>query len=216
MINTINSRIQDLRKKLRINQGMFGHYLGLGQSTISKLETENTIVNEHYLLSIETAFNVNSQWLRHGIGEMGDISLPDERKSAYPSQNNRPDLRAPGRIEYGTAPEETIEREISSLPPNTVRLITMAIDVLRSRTHYADSLEKNIRSFHRSVALERVASEREQRLEERVDQLEREIRRIAHLGPPGEHAEPFPPPGAPEKSGPQDARPERGPGSSTE
>ena len=182
----LGNKLKLLRERAGMSQQELADRMGTTQQTISRLEKGITPLDLKRIDEICAIFSVPPSYF-----------VDTQAFRAGPQAGGADPLET-------TAGGEVVE------------LITMAIDVLRSRTHYAESLEKNIRSFHRGVALERVASEREQRLEERVDQLEREIRRITHLGPPGEHAEPFPPPGAPEKSGPQDARPERGPGSSTE
>ena len=184
-----------------IKQKEIGRLLGLTQQQVSKLAGGINDMSPQYMKILAEHYGLPRDYF---------LDAPPSRAAVTgPRPHERPEHACVAAF----VPEPSANASVEGA---LVELITMAIDVLRSRTHYADSLEKNIRSFHRGVARERVASERAQRLEERVDQLEWEIRRIAHLGPPGEHAEPFPPPGAPEKSGPQDARPERGPGSSTE
>lgn len=207
VINSVNSRIRALREKLRLSQGKFGGYIGLKQSSISNFETDGTTIKEYFLSAIERTFLVNPQWLREGEGDMGMVSLPDERTKSYNIPDHPAELRAPYKL----------GREIGELDQGVVQVLLMTLEVLRSGTHYAESLMQNIQSFHAAVSGERAAEEREQRIEERerllaareraledrVGLIERKLEHIEHLAPPGGESPNFPAPGASEP-GPSD------------
>ena len=68
-MDTINSRIKRIRKKLKMNQKDFGQKLGLTQSGISRIETPGTTVIEQNIHQIAALFHVNEHWLRTGEGD---------------------------------------------------------------------------------------------------------------------------------------------------
>ncbi len=70
MIQTINTRIKLLRKKLGYNQHDFAKKLGVGQTSISFLEKDGSTVTEQNIKAITKLFNINEEWLRTGNGEM--------------------------------------------------------------------------------------------------------------------------------------------------
>lgn len=68
---TINSRIEVLRKKLRLNQAAFGEQIGLGGGAIGKMERGGTVTDQNIKLICEK-FNIRRDWLVNGEGEMND------------------------------------------------------------------------------------------------------------------------------------------------
>ena len=83
---SINQRIRNLRKSLKLSQSDFGNKIGLKNSAISKLEQEgNTVVDQNKRIICDK-FHISMYWLETGEGDMyapdspGDIfdSLREE------------------------------------------------------------------------------------------------------------------------------------------
>lgn len=66
----MNERIRELRKLLNKNQTEFGAKIGLSQKSVTNMETPGGTVTERNFNAICKAFNVNPDWLRHGVGEI--------------------------------------------------------------------------------------------------------------------------------------------------
>lgn len=64
---TINERIKQLRKIIKINQKDFANKLGITQSGVSYIEQPNTIVAEKTIKTICSIFSVNESWLYNGV-----------------------------------------------------------------------------------------------------------------------------------------------------
>ncbi len=66
----MNERIRELRKMLDINQTDFGKKIDVSQRVVSLMETPGGTVTDRNFNAICKAFNVNPDWLRHGVGEI--------------------------------------------------------------------------------------------------------------------------------------------------
>ena len=66
----MGERLKELRKKLGLTLESFGEKVGVGKSSISRLESGTNHLTEQMILAICREFNVNEEWLRHGTGEM--------------------------------------------------------------------------------------------------------------------------------------------------
>lgn len=75
----MNERLRLLRKKLELNQEEFGKRIGIGKTSVSKLESGENNPSEQTVILICREFNVNEEWLRTGSGEMFD-QLTDQQK----------------------------------------------------------------------------------------------------------------------------------------
>ena len=67
---SINDRIKELRKTLRLSQTAFGERIGLGRGSIKGFDEKTTVPTSSQLVVICKEYNVNSDWLNHGTGEM--------------------------------------------------------------------------------------------------------------------------------------------------
>lgn len=76
---TINGRIKQLRKQLKLSQTEFGERIGLKNSAVSKMEQEGSTVVEQNVHLICQTYGISEQWLRDGVGEM--MSPAAARKS---------------------------------------------------------------------------------------------------------------------------------------
>lgn len=75
----MKDRIKELRKNLGMTLETFGEKVGVGKSTISRIENGTNGLTEQMILSICREFNVNEEWLRTGTGEMfKDMTLDEE------------------------------------------------------------------------------------------------------------------------------------------
>ena len=66
----MGERLKELRKKLGLTLESFGEKVGVGKSSISRLESGTNNLTEQMILAICREFNVNEEWLRHGTSEM--------------------------------------------------------------------------------------------------------------------------------------------------
>jgi transcriptional regulator with XRE-family HTH domain len=66
----MNNRIKELRKSLGLNQTEFGEGINLSKSQIACYENGSRNVTDRSISDICEKYNVNEEWLRHGIGEM--------------------------------------------------------------------------------------------------------------------------------------------------
>jgi transcriptional regulator with XRE-family HTH domain len=67
---TVNQRVKQLRKKLKLTQHDFAKVLAVSGGLIACIETQERIVNDRTIKQICDSFNVNPQWLRTGEGDM--------------------------------------------------------------------------------------------------------------------------------------------------
>ena len=68
---TVNERIRHFRKNiLHINQRQFALDLGMAQTGVSSMEQDGATVTNRAIKSICMAYNLNENWLRHGIQPM--------------------------------------------------------------------------------------------------------------------------------------------------
>ncbi len=67
---SINNRFKQVRLLLNMSQEEFGKNLGLSKSGISNIESGERGLRDTYINILCSKFNINSQWLRTGNGEM--------------------------------------------------------------------------------------------------------------------------------------------------
>lgn len=71
---TINARIKQVRKSLKLNQADFGEQIALAQTYLSQIERGDREVTEKILKLVCFQFNVSERWLRTGEGNMFEES----------------------------------------------------------------------------------------------------------------------------------------------
>ena len=69
-MNSLNTRIKELRKFLNLSQEEFGARLGVTNAAISRLESGARGATEQILLSIKREFGASYLWLTTGEGSM--------------------------------------------------------------------------------------------------------------------------------------------------
>lgn len=70
----MNERIKAVRMALNLTMEQFGERIGMGKSSVSKIEKGANSTTEQTIKSICREFGVNETWLRTGAGEMFDKS----------------------------------------------------------------------------------------------------------------------------------------------
>lgn len=70
MMETINSRLREVRRAKKLNQTDFGQYLSLSQNSLSQIESGTRDVTEKIVKLTCLQFNVSENWLRTGEGSM--------------------------------------------------------------------------------------------------------------------------------------------------
>ena len=75
----MNERIKELRKALGLTLEEFGSRIGMGKSSVSKIEKGLNGTTDQTIRSICREFNVNEAWLRTGDGDMFDQDQPSIR-----------------------------------------------------------------------------------------------------------------------------------------
>ncbi|MBE6094305.1 MAG: helix-turn-helix transcriptional regulator [Schwartzia succinivorans] len=67
---SINQRLRQVRKHLKMQQSEFAKRLGLSQTSISWLEQDGNTVSEQTIRLLHLDFHVSEEWLRTGEGPM--------------------------------------------------------------------------------------------------------------------------------------------------
>ena len=72
----MNERIKELRKALGLTLEEFGAKIGMGKSSVSKIEKGLNGTTDQTIRSICREFKVSEDWLRTGEGDMFDQEQP--------------------------------------------------------------------------------------------------------------------------------------------
>jgi transcriptional regulator with XRE-family HTH domain len=115
-----------VRKDIGLTQDNFAKTLGVTGSYISDLERGKAYPSEPVIRILEREWRINREFLDTGKGPMYWVNPPGDAFKPYPIV-------------------------ISQSEPELFDLISKAITVLKSKTHYASSLSANIESFHQAV-----------------------------------------------------------------
>lgn len=96
----MNERIKALRKKLKLSQEEFGKRIGVGKTSISKIETGENNPSDQTVMLICNEFNVNEKWLRNGDGGEENIFIKTTpyqvayNRFGYIMENSSPSKKA--------------------------------------------------------------------------------------------------------------------------
>lgn len=69
-INSIQSRIKEIREHFKLNQRDFASKIDVSQPTLAMFETGDRTIKEIHINRIITEFGINEDWLRMGEGDM--------------------------------------------------------------------------------------------------------------------------------------------------
>lgn len=93
----MKNRIKDIRTKLKLSQEEFGKQIGIGKTSISKIETGENKPSEQTIMLICEKFNVSENWLKSGTGEPFISVTPYEKAYnhfGYIMENAAPSKKA--------------------------------------------------------------------------------------------------------------------------
>lgn len=85
-MDTINQRIDFLRRELQMTKTAFADRLKVTQSYISKLVNVGGTPSDRLIDDICEKFSVNEDWLRYGSGSMFKIIPPEDENAIYVSE----------------------------------------------------------------------------------------------------------------------------------
>lgn len=123
----MNERLKTLRSELRLNQADFSKKLGMAQSTYATLETGKTQLRDRHINLICSTFNVSSEWLRTGKGEMFEHDLNEKLgKEVARMFSNGDDLTK--KLILG----------LSELDENEVKIVKILVDGLVEKKKQLD------------------------------------------------------------------------------
>jgi transcriptional regulator with XRE-family HTH domain len=71
-MDTINSRLETVRKHFGLSQTKFAKAIGVTSQLVNKIEAEAARLTEANIRLVCLTFGVNQTWLREGIGKMLD------------------------------------------------------------------------------------------------------------------------------------------------
>ena len=75
----ICTRVKDLRQALKLSQRQFARKIFVSQALVNEIELCKRKINTRVLHLIAHKFNVNTEWLKKGTGEMFSGAPPDTR-----------------------------------------------------------------------------------------------------------------------------------------
>ena len=84
---SINTRIKELRKHLRLTQIEFSKKIGCSQSFLAGIEREKSSLSDPWIATICYTFSVNETWLRTGEGLMYTSPSNSTYEDAYPDSD---------------------------------------------------------------------------------------------------------------------------------
>jgi transcriptional regulator with XRE-family HTH domain len=67
---TVNQRVKQIRKTLKLTQHDFAKVLAVSGGLIACIETQERVVNDRTIKQICDSFSVNPQWIRTGEGDI--------------------------------------------------------------------------------------------------------------------------------------------------
>lgn len=134
MITTesINERINKVRKRKEFTQKDFGERIGMKANSISDIEKGKNSVTEYVIKLVCSEFNVNEQWLRTGEGG-------DENMFLEPQKN---DLVAKAALllgEHDPIFEALVETYSKLNPVNRKAFVDFGLDFLKTLEKYTKS-----------------------------------------------------------------------------
>lgn len=129
----MNLRIKTIRTYNHLSQEEFGKRIGIGKTSVSKLESGENNPSERTIKLICSEFNVNEDWLRDGTGG-------EENMFVKPETNNLVAMAAKLLGEKDPAFEAFIETYSKLSPSNRKVILDFGLDFLK---HMHDKSENN-------------------------------------------------------------------------
>jgi len=133
----IGKRLKESRLYLRYTQEQYGEQIGLNKTQIKDRETGITKIKLSEARIIESVYNISSDWLLTGQGNML-IS-----KAAAVAESPGP---------YAPTPPAQPAPQPTDPPPDSYLSMTAA--VLNTNSIFSSALRSNIEAFHSSIKLQ--------------------------------------------------------------
>ena len=80
---TVNERVREIRKSVKLTMEKFGERLGVGKVAISCIESGKNNVTEQMIKSICREFGYREEWLRDGIEPKQPPKLEEDELAEY-------------------------------------------------------------------------------------------------------------------------------------
>ena len=126
----MNERIKAARKVLGLTMEQFGARIGMGKSSVSKIEKGANSTTDQTIKSICREFGVSEKWLRTGEGEMFVQSTESslDRLAAEYHLDERKKAIISAFLKLSTADQEAILRYVDSLAAE-LSVSSSAVDI---------------------------------------------------------------------------------------
>ncbi|MBE9469014.1 MAG: helix-turn-helix transcriptional regulator [Bacteroidetes bacterium] len=89
---SINKRVLELRKYLKLNQSLFSKSIRISQSALSQIEKGTISLSFETIRNISVTYNINCNWLINGKGKMIEENIGtntvNEKFPEYKNQIN--------------------------------------------------------------------------------------------------------------------------------
>lgn len=82
----MKDRIKKIRKDAGLTQEKFAERLGIKRNTVATYETGKSEPMDNIIVSICREFNINEDWIRHGIGEMKKSLTKNQEMGAFANE----------------------------------------------------------------------------------------------------------------------------------
>lgn len=120
----INSRVKELRKAIGLSQESFGNNLGLTRGWVTNIELNKKEIEPLKIDLICRTYNVNSDWLKYGQGEMFEQLSKDEEIAKFVAKILNEE-------------EESFKRRfiemLVALSPDEWEILEQAIEIIKKR-----------------------------------------------------------------------------------
>lgn len=156
----------------------FADILEISSGSLSDIENNKTKPSARPLAALIQKTDINVYWLFSGEGEpcrkgrRGEGGEPEE--VGPPAQEETTIYKDREEEPLVMAGETVYNKDSPAGPPKgdpLRELLEMTAEILASHTDYAASLAANIRSFHKSVELEKRTSSLEQKCDELIEEV---------------------------------------------
>lgn len=125
----MKERLAQLRKALNMSMETFGAKIGVGRSTISRLESGTNGFTDQMVKSICREFNVSFEWLTSGTGEMF-VDMPQDTIDALCHEFKLDNL------------DRVIIQEYLRLDDNSRRILKTYVRRIAERVNEEDSQDQ--------------------------------------------------------------------------
>lgn len=150
----MNERIKELRLSLGLTLDAFGERIGIGKSSVSKIEKGINGTTDQTIKSICREFNVDEHWLRTGEGDMfqqDSQSIIDRLTTEY-DLSNRDRAVVSAFLELSAEDRAAITRYIDRLVSKFASNTSTDLDIDAETEAYRRELEAQKKEEEKSSA----------------------------------------------------------------